>query len=104
MPTARKDIIRDGEEGVYHCFARCVRRAFLCGQDPYTGQNFDHRKVWILERLQWLLSLFAIETTCPQCLDKSDLGPGWAPCEGFLSYARLTASPIQPLRPSFSAA
>ena len=68
MPTARKDIIRKGEEGVYHCYSRCVRRAFLCGQDPYTGQDFEHRKVWILERLQWLLSLFAIEAATPSIM------------------------------------
>ena len=36
------------EVGIYHCINRCVRRAFLCGQDPLTGQSFEHRKTWWL--------------------------------------------------------
>jgi hypothetical protein len=37
MPTyARSQIVVDDQVGVYHCIARCVRRAFLRGVDPYT--------------------------------------------------------------------
>ena len=62
MPTyGRGQIVVEDMVGVYHCIARCVRRAFLCGIDPYTGQDYRHRKEWILDRLRDLAGLFAIE-------------------------------------------
>ncbi len=45
----------------YHCVARCVRRAFLCGKDAYTGKNFDHRKQWLLDRVAAQAEVFAVE-------------------------------------------
>ena len=62
MPAyPRHHIVAADEVGLYHCIARCVRRAFLCGDDPLTGKNHDHRKGWIRVRLQELASVFAIE-------------------------------------------
>ena len=62
MPAyARKEIVADGEVGVYHCLARCVRRAYLCGQDALTGRNFEHRRAWIRTRLETLAGIFGVE-------------------------------------------
>jgi hypothetical protein len=62
MPAyARSKIVPCDEVGVYHCISRCVRRAFLCGVDPTTGQDYDYRKEWIRERLEHLASTFAID-------------------------------------------
>ena len=46
---------------VFHTVQRCVRRAFLCGEDAVSGKSYDHRKQWIRERLEFLASIFAID-------------------------------------------
>ena len=57
----RKFVFDPTEVGVYHCINRCVRRAFLCGTDDLTGKCFDHRKVWIQQRLALLAANFGVD-------------------------------------------
>jgi REP element-mobilizing transposase RayT len=38
-----------------------VRRAFLCGQDHYSGQDYEHRRQWVVDRLAVLDEVFAID-------------------------------------------
>ena len=61
MGLARSKYVQEGEEGVYHCYCRCVRRAFLFGVDPVSNQDYSHRKDWIVERLKFLGGIFAID-------------------------------------------
>jgi hypothetical protein len=46
---------------LYHVVNRCVRRAFLCGDDAHTGKNHDHRRGWIVDRVKQLAGMFAID-------------------------------------------
>ena len=62
MPgCARREIVREGEPGIFHCWSRCVRRAFLLGKDPLTGRDNSHRRDWIIDRLELLAANFAID-------------------------------------------
>jgi putative transposase len=61
MTTARQRLISLQETTYYHCISRCVRRAWLCGKDPYNGKSFEHRRQWVLDRLQELSDIFSIE-------------------------------------------
>ncbi|WP_200945833.1 hypothetical protein, partial [Lysobacter sp. Root559] len=60
MTQARASLIPPGQAGTFHCVQRCVRRAFLCGIDRYTGRSYEHRKDWIEQRLLLLAECFAI--------------------------------------------
>ena len=60
MTQARFLLIPHGAHGTHHCVQRCVRRAFLCGIDHCTSQNFEHRKVWVEQRIILVSSCFAV--------------------------------------------
>lgn len=61
MTQARRDLVSTELTPYYHCVCRCVRRAYLCGEDRLTGKNFDHRKQWVVDRLKTLSGLFAVD-------------------------------------------
>ena len=54
MTRPRSCLISLAETPWYHVVNRCVRRAFLCGQDAATGQCFEHRRGWIETRIREL--------------------------------------------------
>ncbi|MBL4572030.1 MAG: transposase [Gammaproteobacteria bacterium] len=61
MTRARYQQVSLQDTPYYHCISRCVRRAYLCGDDPVTGKNFDHRKQWLVSRIKTLAAQFSID-------------------------------------------
>jgi len=61
MTRPRKALISLSDTPYYHITSRCVRRAFLCGVDHYSGQSYEHRRQWVVDRIRLLSSLFAID-------------------------------------------
>jgi hypothetical protein len=61
MAQPRSRLVQAHTAGTFHCVQRCVRRAFLCGIDHYTGQSFEHRKHWIQSRIAVVASCFAAD-------------------------------------------
>ena len=62
MPRVLRDEqFHTDEVGVAFVTQRCVRRAWLAGEDPVTGKDFSFRKEWIRRRLEALASVFAVD-------------------------------------------
>jgi REP element-mobilizing transposase RayT len=102
MPAyARREIVPSDKVGVYHCTARCVRRAFLCGVDTVTGNDYEHRREWIRELLEHLASIFAIEICSYAVMSnhlhvvlraRPDLVPDWSQEEIAFRWKQLFPS------------
>ena len=61
MAIARRMLVSPETTPYYHLISRCVRRGFLCGFDPYSKNDYEHRRQWIVDRLAHLAALFAID-------------------------------------------
>ena len=61
MPKPRKSQIAVESTLMYHCVSRCVRRAFLCGDDRYSGKSYDHRRTFLEQELLRLGEVFYLD-------------------------------------------
>ena len=86
----------------YHCIGRCVRRAFLCGEDIVTDRSFAHRREWMLERLRLLTDTFAINLCADALMSNhyhlvvkidAERAKQWTAREGVERWCRLYSGP-----------
>lgn len=98
MTMARSRYVQEGKVGVYHCFSRCVRRAFLYGYDTRTGRDFTHRKGWLVNRLRQLAGMFAMEVCAYSVMEnhyhtilrtRPDIAEGWSDDEVARRWLKL---------------
>ena len=68
MTLPRQSPISLTDTPYYHCVSRCVRRAFLCGNDHYSGKSYEHRRGWLEKTFSndgcpyyWVLLLIVTE-------------------------------------------
>lgn len=61
MTYPRAHLIDSETPCFYHLISRCVRRAWLCGEDPITGRSYEHRRAWIENRILFLAKFFAVD-------------------------------------------
>ena len=94
MPAyARSHIVPPDEVGVYHCMARCVRRAFLCSVDPLTNHDLRQPSA---DPMRWRPSPHAgarpgskAAMPLPWPFDSRPLGHQASPTDGW--SARITS-------------
>ena len=61
MTKPRSHYVDPRNARFYHLTSRCVRRAFLLGQDPVSNRNHHHRKNIFLKRLKQLARYFTVD-------------------------------------------
>ena len=53
MTRPRSTLVSVVDTPHYHCIDRCVRRAFLCGEDVVSGRSFSHQiEIWDSHRFR----------------------------------------------------
>jgi hypothetical protein len=69
MTSARRQLIYANATPFYHVINRCVRRAFLCGEDKLTGRSYERRRGWVVYKIKVLPAIFLHRylCLCPLC-------------------------------------
>ena len=98
MPQPRKSLICLSDTPFYHCMSRCVRRAFLCGIDHYSGIDYQHRRDWLEDKLHHTADAFAIKLCAYAVMNnhyhvvlnvRSDIAESWTHYEVVERWHRL---------------
>jgi hypothetical protein len=59
--SAREQQKNCADTPYYYCVSRVVRKAFLCGFDRTTQQDYEHRRQWMVDRLAQIDAVFCID-------------------------------------------
>ena len=103
MTQARSTLVSIDDTSWRHCVNHCVRRAFLCGEDHFSGQNYDHRRGWIADRMKQLTGVFAIDVAGYAVMSnhyhavlRIDKGRalGWSTDEVLAHWTKLFSGPV----------
>ena len=98
MIRARREQVSLEATSYYHCISRCVRRAFLCGADKFSGKSYEHRRGWVVERLRELDTVYAIDLCAYAAMSNhtqlvirvdAEKAAGWSVDEVYLRWKRL---------------
>lgn len=98
MPRPRSQLISLRDTQYYHCSSRCVRRAFLCGVDHYSGRSYEHRRGWLEKKLLFAANVFAIKVCAYAIMSdhyhvvlhvRPDLAKAWSDHEVVSRWHRL---------------
>jgi hypothetical protein len=103
MPQPRSSLVSLSDTPWYHVVSRCVRRAYLCGEDAHSGRSFEHRRGWIAERLQQLAGVFAVDVAAYAVMSNhfhvvvridAERVRGWDADEVLRRWTRVFAGPL----------
>ncbi|MCU7944722.1 MAG: transposase [Candidatus Thiodiazotropha sp. (ex Cardiolucina cf. quadrata)] len=103
MPKPRKAQVSLETTPYYHCVSRCVRRAFLCGEDSHTGKSYEHRHQWIVDRIKQLAEIFAIDICAYAVMSNhyhvilhidAEIAAGWSEQAIIERWERLFSLPV----------
>jgi len=103
MTMPRSSLVSLSDTPWYHVVCRCVRRAYLCGEDTVTGLSFEHRRGWIETRMRKLTSVFAIDIAAYSVMNNhyhlvvridEERTNGWSDEEVLKRWTQLFTGPL----------
>ena len=103
MPQPRSTLVSLTDTPWYHVVSRCVRRAYLCGEDAHSGRSFEHRRSWIVKRLEQLAGVFAVDVAAYAVMSNhfhavvridAERAQGWDAGEVLRRWTQVFAGPL----------